>query len=439
MTITRRDFFKNQMPAMAVATGAAFGGLGATVSRPASAHGQEPALSLPDLPPDMPLVFDDAEYAGRIRRMKAEMARRKLDVMLVYANHSLFYLYGYDVAAGAALTYQMIIQPLDGDGTAHLRNTMAAWMDRVPSVKDIRSYTVSFSPDIPKETAKILAKLKLLAGKRIGIELRSLNLTARDYAILAAEVERGGGTLVDASDLVMELRIHKSPAEVAVMRQAGKLYDIFMGTTLNAMKPGVRECDVNAEALYAVYSAGADDIAQPLMIVPSILPSLHMLPPSRRRLQRGETFFIEAGGCYNRYHAIGGQTVVCGAEPTKAMREAHAKTREAVDITRSLIKPGVSCAEIIKEVMAFRGGVEDHEAFYAGYSIGIGYRYLWHEDLVIRAGDEHVLEKNMTISLFGFGTAGDNFFLASDPIVITDDGIDDLSTLPRDELLIVGG
>ena len=99
----------------------------------------------------------------------------------------------------------------------------------------------------------------------------------------------------------------------------------------------------------------------------------------------------------------------------------------------------MSCAEIIKEVMAFRGGVEDHEAFYAGYSIGIGYRYLWHEDLVIRAGDEHVLEKNMTISLFGFGTAGDNFFLASDPIVITDDGIDDLSTLPRDELLIVGG
>jgi len=384
-----------------------------------------------------PFPFAEKEYEDRIQRFKADMQRRELDVMLLFANHSFFYLYGYDMAAGAAISYQTIIAPLDGGPVAFVRNTMAEWVSHSPFLNDIRTYDTPFDDDNAKMTVEILADLNLLSGKRIGIEKRSLTLNAYDYDLVREQVERGGGQLVDASDLVMELRIHKSPAEVAYMRQAGHLYDVVMEATFAAMKPGIRECDVNAEALHALYSAGGEDVAQPLMIVPAVMSRTNMLPPTRRMLMAGEPMFIEAGACFNRYHAVGGTTVACGAEPGKEMLEAFARARDAIDVTRSLIKPGVSTADVIKAVIDVRD-IKDHEAFHAGYGIGIGYRYLWHEDLIIRVGDEHVLEENMTLSLFGFATIGEYFFIVSDPVVITTNGFDDLSTLPRDELRVVG-
>ncbi len=383
------------------------------------------------------LPFTKEEYESRIRRFKAEMARRQLDVMLLYSNHSFFYLYGYDLAAGAAIPYQTIIAPLDGEPTAFVRNTMAQWVSRSPFLNDIRTYDTPFDADNAKKTVEILSDLGLLSGKKIGIEMRSQTLNAYDYDLIRQHVARGGGHLVDASDVVMELRIHKSTAEVACMRQAGILYDVFMSAAFSAIQPGVRECDVNAEALHAYHRAGGEDIAQPLMMIPAIMSKSHMLPPTRRMLESGEPLFIEAGACFNRYHVVGGTTVFCGSEPGNDVREAYARAREAVNVTRFLIKPGMATSAIIQEVLAARD-IKDHEAFHAGYSIGIGYRNLWHEDLIIRVGDNHVLEKNMTLSLFGFATIGECFCIVADPIVITDTGFDDLSALPRDEIFVAG-
>jgi Xaa-Pro aminopeptidase len=414
------------------------GGLSTAVGAEASREPRQRAtLALPDIGPDMPLVFDQAEYAARIQRFKGEMARRHLDVMLLYSNKSFFYLYGYDMAAGVSITYKAIIAPLKGAPTAHIRNTLVPWTTRIPQLQDVRTYDVSFDDSNARETVGILADRGLLSGKRIGIETRSLQLNAHEYGIVREEVGKGGGELVDASDLVMELCIRKSPAEIAVMRQAGKLYDVAAGAVLAAVKPGVRECDVNAEAMYAHYAAGGDDTAQPLMIVPAPPAITHMLPPTRRRLNAGEILFFEVAGCINRYHVIGAQAVACGTGPGTDTQEAFKRARESANIVRSLIKPGVATADLAKAALAARGDVRNIEAFHAGYSMGIAYRYRWHEDLIIRTGDSHVLEEGMTLSIFGFGSAGDTFLFTADPIVVTEDGIDNLSALPRDELRVL--
>ncbi len=436
MTITRREFFaRNAMTAAATATGVTLVGLSPALGANASREPRQRAVpALPDISPDMPLVFEQSEYEDRIRRFKMEMERRRLDVMLLYSNKSFFYLYGYDMAAGVSITYKALIAPLEGQPTAHVRNTLVPWTTRIPQLQDVRTYDNSFDDSNAQQTVGILSDRKLLSGKRIGIETRSLQLTAHDYSIIREEVEKGGGELVDASDLVMELCVRKSPAEIAMMRQAGKLYDVAAGAVLDAVKPGVRECDVNAEAMYAHFAAGGDDVAQPLMIVPAPPAVSHMLPPTRRRLNAGEILFFEVAGCINRYHVIGAQAVACGTAPGTDTEEAFKRARESAEVVRSLIRPGVAVADLAEAASRAGGDVDNIEAFHAGYSMGIAYRYRWHEDLIIRTGDSHILEEGMTLSIFGFGSAGDTFLFTADPIVVTGDGFDDLSGLPRDEL-----
>ena len=436
MAMTRREFFRSQI---AAASGMALGGL-ATAS--AEANGaltkkrKRSSLTLPDVGSDMPLAFAPAEHAERVQRFKLEMARRKLDVMLLFSNKSFFYLYGYDMAPGVSVTYKAIIAPLDGPATAHIRNTLVPWTTRIPALQQVRTYEISFDDSNPRDTVAILADMKLLSGKTIGIELESQQLGVRQYNILREEIEKGGGKLVNASDLVMELCIRKSPAEIAMMRQAGKLYDVAVQAVLGAIRPGVRECDVNAEAMHAYYAAGGDDTAQPLMLIPA--PLINMLPPTRRRLRAGETLLFEVAGCINRYHVIGAQSVLCGAKPDADTKTAFKVAREASAVMRSLIKPGVATADIARQAMAARGMVGKTETFHGGYSMGIAYRYRWHEDLIIETKDTHVLEEGMTLSIFGFGSSGKALLFTADPIVVTKSGFEELSALPRDQLRVLG-
>jgi Xaa-Pro aminopeptidase len=397
---------------------------------------QAQILPLPDVDTDMPLPFAPEEYADRIQRFKLEMARRRLDVMLLFSNKSLFYLYGYDMAPGVAMTYKTIIAPLDGPPTAHIRNTLVPWTTRIPALQQVRTYEICFDDSNPRETVAILADLKLLSGKTIGIEIENQQLGVRQYSILREEIERGGGTLINASDLVMDLCLRKSKAEVAMMRQAGKLYDVAVEGVLGAIRPGIRECDVNAEAMHAYYAAGGDDVAQPLMLVPA--PMTNMLPPTRRRLKAGETLLFEVGGCFNRYHVIGAQPVMCGAKPDADTQAAFKVAIEAAAMMRSLIQPGAATADIARKAIAARGNIGKTETFHGGYSMGIAYRYRWHEDLIIETKDMHVLEEGMTLSIFGFGSAGKAMMFVAIPIVVTKDGFDDLSSVPHDELRVLG-
>jgi hypothetical protein len=44
----------------------------------------------------------------------------------------------------------------------------------------------------------------------------------------------------------------------------------------------------------------------------------------------------------------------------------------------------------------------------------------------------------MTLTVFGFGTEGESFAIAADPVVITERGCDSLSALATGELQVAG-
>ena len=89
--------------------------------------------------------------------------------------------------------------------------------------------------DPSKELQAILEEEKL-ARSRIGIELRTFGLTADKYDLVRRRLD-GWCELVDASHLVRNLRMVKSPAEIAYVRKAAELADRSLEAMLAAASP----------------------------------------------------------------------------------------------------------------------------------------------------------------------------------------------------------
>lgn len=392
------------------------------------------------LPLDIPLPFSRAEYAARLRKTQDEVKRRNLQALLVYSQQSLYYLFGYQIIHGAVL-YQSAIVPADGPPIAIIRALDEPILRSSAFDGDIRCWGDLENP--VQATLAVLQRAGLLKNAKLGIETKHQALYPFFYEMLRAGVTDNGGALTEASDIVTELRIWKSPAEVALMKQAGKYLDITCEAAMAAMRPGVREGEVNAAALYAAHMAGADENAQPLLISSgrNTLVFTH-LPATQKIIQKGDSILMEAGASAACYHAVGGQTVMCGQEPDKEMRKLYGDARRAINGGRSVLGPGVNISEVARAMAAAAEGTYTSDFIrrcHGGYGIGIGFPSMWHDSLVIHEKDTHVLAPGVTITLFGMSQKpGKYLIFSAAPVVITDNGFEDLCFLEHEVMRVVG-
>ncbi|MGH8183934.1 MAG: aminopeptidase P N-terminal domain-containing protein [Rhodanobacteraceae bacterium] len=115
---------------------------------------------------------------------------------------------------------------------------------------------------------------------------------------------RGGGVVprefVALGHLLHELRLYKSPAEIALMRRAAKIAADAQRAALRAARPGAAEYEVEAALLHAMRAHGAVPSYPPTVAGGANACVLHYTD-NRGRLQRGELLLIDAGAeteCY---------------------------------------------------------------------------------------------------------------------------------------------
>lgn len=240
-----------------------------------------------------------------------------------------------------------------------------------------------------------------------------------------------------------DLRLVKSPAEIAYMRKAGEIFDLTNQAVFDAMAPGVRECDAAAAGFHAMYSAGASNSANTILVStgPNTMAVTHY-GATRRVMQKGDPATVELGAPWNRYHAVGCFGLAVGAA-TAAQRTLYAEVRRTLDAGRAAIGPGVPTAEVARAMLGtVRGRTkEDLGGVHFGYGIGIGFPGDgWVDNLRIKTTDPHVLAPGMIFFLLHAALSGDEelFYLCGDPILVTEDGFEDLSKLDRAELRVVG-
>jgi Xaa-Pro aminopeptidase len=210
----------------------------------------------------MQLAFDLPTYHERVQRTRAQMRARELDALVVTLPDSIHWLTGFDTI-GYLWPQMLLIDGSGGEPLLHTRTTEepgvreTSWL-RAPVVYDI-------AREDPVEVVAQSITQRGVAEGAIGIDLRSFTFLPAHWDALRRCLPRARWT--DTTDLIAELRLVKSPAELAYQRQAAQMADHAMRVALDSLRPGISETEVAGIASRALGEAGSEFPAIPPMVV----------------------------------------------------------------------------------------------------------------------------------------------------------------------------
>lgn len=382
------------------------------------------------------------EFAARTARVRDELRICGFDGLIVADPANLHYLTGYD--AWSFYVPQALYVPVDGDPLLMLRemDAVGAWRTATGIRPDlIVGYPEAFihHPDLhPGQwMAATLRERGLATPGRIAVEADSAFFSVRTFQALSA---LEGWQLDDSHELVNRIRLVKSPAEIELMRSAGRIASAAMRAAVEGLAAGRTKSEVAADVL-AVQARGipGDDGGYP-----AIMP---MFPcgagADTPHLTWDASPFpldvpvsIELAGVHARYHAPLARTAILGRPDAETDRLAKT-TIEAFHAALAAVRPGASADDVaaaFTRVIEPAGYVKNSRL---GYSIGVGYPPDWGERTVsIRAGEHAVLTENMTFHLIAGMWMRGSGFEVSESIRVSDAGVEVL-TDATEELIVL--
>ncbi|ABD80903.1 ectoine hydrolase [Saccharophagus degradans] len=376
------------------------------------------------------MTFPADEYERRINELRARIAERHLDAVVISDPENIMYLTDYQTTSYSF--FQALVVPLEKEPFMITRaleesNVIArTWVDLT------RPY-----PDTGDAMQMLVDALKEfgLANKRIGYERNSNFFPAYHQDVIHTTLK--DGKLLDCFGIVEEGRICKSAVEIALMKKAALATEAGMAAGIAACRAGATENEVGAAISAGMFNAGGE--------TPAVMPYVTSGPRTMighatwegRVIQDNEHVFLEVGGCYRRYHTAMMRTVILG-DLTDSMHIAQETMKRALDAVHSMVQPGMTVSDVDNLV---RNIISDNPVgarliTRSGYSIGIAFPPSWDEGYIVslKQGESTVLKEGMTFHLIPWmwGVDGDKTCGISDTIHITDEGCESFFSMERD-------
>ncbi|MBY8977335.1 aminopeptidase P family protein [Rhodobacteraceae bacterium NNCM2] len=338
------------------------------------------------------LHFTTEEFDSRMARTRAEMAARGIDVMLMFAPESQYWLTGYDTF-GYCFFQCLIVS--DGDPVLLTRSADLRQAQLTSTVKDIRIWKDRAGADPTEDLAALLHDLGH-QGKRIGWETRTQGLIHHHGAALAARLPG----LIDASDMMGILRLVKSEAEIAYTRKAGELGDLAWDAALDATRPGASESDVLAAMHQAIFEADGDYPANEFIIGSGEHALLCRYQSARRTFDANDQLNLEWAGTYRHYHSAHFKTIVIG-EPRPEHLSMQPAAHDALMACEEALKPGEPMSKVFDAHARVldAAGLGNHRLNACGYALGPRFSPSWMEDQMFYEGAPTIMQPGMVFFL----------------------------------------
>ena len=323
----------------------------------------------------MALHFQRSEFDARLARARVALQREKLDAIVLFAQESLYYLTGFD--SSGFVFFQCALLTAGGDEIVLLtRRPDLEQARRTSIITDVRLWYDREGADPSRELKAILQE-KRLAGGRIGIELRTFGLTADKYELVRRCLE-GWCELVDASHLVRNLRLLKSPAEIAYVRKAAELADRSLEAMLAAARPGAFEGDIAAAGVGTILAGGGDPAPSGPVLGSGDRALLVRSATGFRQLDPVDQLTMEFAASYRHYCACLMRTIAIG-KANAGQRAMFEVTRDALAAMTEAARPGRPLGEIddAHRRVYDQAGYGHARMAACGYSLGALYRPTW--------------------------------------------------------------
>ncbi len=384
------------------------------------------------------MLFEKHEYKERLKKVKIEMQKKGIDLLLSHDPSNMNYLTGYDAwsfyYAQCVLVHVNEEEPIcfvraqDGGG---------AYIKTYLQDKNIIEYDEKYIHTWPLHPYQYLVEIikkRKWDNQNIGLEMDSHYFTAYCYEVIKKGLPNA--KLKDAERLVNWVRVVKSNAEIKLMQSAARIVESGMKTALKSINPGVRQCDAVADIQKALFN-GTREFGGDYPSIATLLPtgkgtSASHLTATDEKFVSGEATIIEIAGAYKRYHCPMARTILLGEKDQKKIDTMKA-TNEALDAGISATKPGNTVDDIAQKFWDVLDKYNIKKDSRTGYSIGIGYPPDWGEQTFnILKGDKTILQPNVTFHMIAVMQFGDWGVEASEAVRVTETGSELFCNLSRE-------
>jgi len=386
--------------------------------------------------PDVALNFSREEFGQRLAKVRAAMAERGIDLLLVTDPSNMNWLTGYD--GWSFYVHQCVLVPGSGEPLWYGRGQDANGAVRTVYMaeENIIGYPDHYVQSSERHPMDLLSSILTDKGHGaavIGVEMDNYYFSAAAFASLQRHMPNA--RFVDAMALVNWQRAVKSETELSYMRTAARIVERMHAKIADMAVPGLRKNELVAE-IFRTGVLGTDDAGGDYPAIVPLLPSgsdaaAPHLTWDDKPMKSGEGTFFEIAGCYKRYHCPLSRTVFLG-KPPQYFLDAEKAVLEGMDAGLEAAKPGNMCEDIAG---AFFGVLKKHgieKDNRTGYPIGVSYPPDWGErTMSLRPGDKTVLEPGMTFHFMTGLWLDDWGMEITESIAITDTGVECLANVPR--------
>ena len=389
---------------------------------------------------DWPQAFSEREYAERVGKVRAALAADGLDAIYVTHPANLTYLTGYDMIWNHLRSLTGVLIRADSDTTVFFdERAHTTIVFTTPEIREIvwledSSYVESIDVIARELEARGLGKAA------IGIEKWGYSPHASVVDALEQRIQSLGAKVVDASSLVEEIRFVKSPLEVAHVRKAATIADEAMAAARDAMRPGITETELEGVIMGTMMKAGGGYPGIRTMLGSGPRAGTHHSPPTRRQVNPGDLVFIDFCGCYDRYHVNLNRTFALG-EPDPRWTKLMDESAGCIDAIVAEIAPGdpLSKADEIGNAYIDAAGLRKYVWWVGGYSLGIALPPDWcgrHWLKPLEEAAARNFEPGVVVNFENQFDVWENWPGGSgaayiDTLLMTESGLEVLSTLPR--------
>lgn len=382
----------------------------------------------------------------RLNRIKAALKKSELGALLCFDMNNIRYITATHIGTWAMdklVRFSLLAQddePIlwDFGSAARHHQIYCPWLGERSraGISTLRGATHPGS-GLAEDVAK---KIKLELENR-GLHNEPVGVDVIEMPVLFA-LQAQGMKVVDGQQLMHEVRKIKTQDEITLLNTATMMVDAAYDELYRFMKPGVKENECVGVVSKVLYDLGSEHV-EGVNAISGERCSPHPHVYTDRVLRPGDPAFFDILHSYNGYRTCYYRTFAVGSA-SPAMVDAYKRSRDYMDAAISIVKPGITTADVVKlwpKAEEF-GFANEEAAFALQYGHGVGLS-IWEKPIfsrLVSLDHPEVIEEGMVFALETYWPASDGWSAArlEEEVVVTKDGCEVITRFPSEKLLVAG-
>ena len=379
---------------------------------------------------DRTLPFAASEYDARLAGLRAAMDDAGVSACVLTSMHNIAYYSGFLYCAFGR-PYALVVTETDSV-------TVSAGIDAAQPWRRSHGDNITYTDWARNNYWRAILSITGQGGV-IGYEADHLSVAQRE--LLEDWLEPV--VTIDIAPATMQQRMHKSPAEIALIRQGAQVADVGGYAIRDAISVGAREIDVAMAGRDAMELEIAKRFPQAeyrdtwVWFQSGINTDGAHNPVTSRKIERGDILSLNTFPMISGYYTALERTLFAGEVDAASLKIWEANVA-AHEYGMSLLKPGASCAQVTEAINGLLAELDllQYRTFGYGHSFGVLSHYYGREaGLELREDLDTVLEPGMVISMEPMltipeGQPGAGGYREHDILVITEDGAENITGYP---------